>query len=269
MLIWSKRFKLHKLSQALFTNAWSLGNWTVLCSSVSEDNCGIGERGNWCLESGRLDHRMPASLHYMRAAILSKAELLFHAGWLLHRSLCLWEAFWQSGSSLFGWKNGTIYISPAAVVATQLLKLTKCCCTNWILIHVNQRSQFLHYKAQSVFVLSGFPPIAMWKPQSAWSSTSSTYLSQFAMKFVYYTFAYLAMIKACYLHNHMHPTFPTLHCMISHSSLVIPNIWWIIDTYSNIRLCVTQFFSFFNNYLFQKGGRIHYLVSNCHACNQL
>jgi hypothetical protein len=68
------------------------------------------------------------------------------------------------------------------------------------------------------------------------------------------------MIKACYLHNHMHPTFPTLHCMISHSSLVIPNIWWIIGTDSDIRLCVTRF-SFFNNYLFQKGGRIHYLVS--------
>lgn len=262
MLIWSKRFKLHKLSQALFTNAWSLGNWTVLCSSVSEDNCGIGERGNWSPDVWTTECQ-PACITC--AAILSKAELLSHAGWLLHRSLCLWEAFWQSGSSLFGWKNGTIYMSPAAVVAMQLLKLTKSCCTNWILTRVNQRSQFLHYKAQSVFVLSGFPPIAMWKPQSAWSST---YLSQFAMKFVYYTFAYLAIIKACYLHNHMHPTFPTSHCMISHSSLVIPNIWWIIGTYSDIILCVTQF-SFFNNYLFQKGGRIHYLVSNCHACNKL
>jgi hypothetical protein len=88
------------------------------------------------------------------------------------------------------------------------------------------------------------------------------------MKFVHYTSPYLAMIKACYLHNHMHPTFPTLHCMISHPSPVIPNIWWIIGTYSDIRLCVTPF-SFFNNYLFQKGGRIHYLISNCRACNQL
>jgi hypothetical protein len=155
--------------------------------------------------------------------------------------LCVWEAFWQSGSSLFGWKKGTIYMSPAAVVAMHLLKLTKSCCSNWILIRVNQKSQFLHYNAQSVFVLSGFPPIAMWKPQSAWSST---YLSQFSMKFVHYTSPYLAMIKACYLHNHMHPTFPTLHCMISHPSLVIPNIWWIIGTYSDIRLCVTLFSSF-------------------------